>query len=168
MGFRLRIPCLRHASRARKTRPPLPPADMTSQSGRNQILATWQEAFARLNSNQPGITGLMNFAKVCSTLLRPGITRSDVLVSFRHGSLRGSIYILSTLTTRPQKRAVRYLRSTLFHAYNSADLKLDHFPEAPHEVRAAFEALGGARRLPAIFEAFLGTALSSWLMYEDS
>jgi len=37
--------------------------DMTSETGRNQILAKWQEAFTRLNGNQPGIAGLMNFTK---------------------------------------------------------------------------------------------------------
>jgi len=37
---------------------------MTSESGRNQVLAKWQEAFTRLNGNQPGIAGLMSFTKV--------------------------------------------------------------------------------------------------------
>lgn len=51
--------------KARKTRLHLLlSADMTSQSGRNQMLATWQEAFTRLNGSQPGITGLMNFTNV--------------------------------------------------------------------------------------------------------
>jgi len=41
--------------------------NMTSESGRSQVLAKWQEAFTRLNGNQPGIAGLMNFTKVpCS------------------------------------------------------------------------------------------------------
>jgi len=45
-----------------------PCMDMTSETGRNQILAKWQEAFTRLNGNQPGIAGLMNFTKVpCSS-----------------------------------------------------------------------------------------------------
>jgi len=48
--------------------------NMTSESGRNQILAKWQEAFTRLNGNQPGIAGLMNFTKVRGVFLRcPGM-----------------------------------------------------------------------------------------------
>jgi len=43
--------------------------NMSSESGRNQILAKWQEAFTRLNGNQPGITGLMTFTKVCGVFL---------------------------------------------------------------------------------------------------
>jgi hypothetical protein len=66
-GIQITHPLPPHASKARKTRPPpLQSTDMTSQSGRSQILATWQEAFARLNANQPGITGLMTFTKVRS------------------------------------------------------------------------------------------------------
>ena len=44
--------------------------NMTSETGRNQILAKWQEAFTRLNGNQPGIAGLMNFTKVRVVFLR--------------------------------------------------------------------------------------------------
>ena len=44
--------------------------NMTSESGRNQILAKWQEAFTRLNGGQPGITGLMNFTKVRGIFFR--------------------------------------------------------------------------------------------------
>ena len=36
------------------------------------MLATWQEAFTRLNGDQPGITGLMNFTKVRGVLLPLG------------------------------------------------------------------------------------------------
>lgn len=43
---------------------------MASESGRNQILAKWQEAFTRLNGGQPGIAGLMDFTKVRDMLLR--------------------------------------------------------------------------------------------------
>ena len=46
--------------------PLLFPTTMTSESGRSQILTKWQEAFTRLNGNQPGITGLLGFTKVCS------------------------------------------------------------------------------------------------------
>ena len=47
---------------------------MTGETGRNQILAKWQEAFTRLNGNQPGIPGLMNFTKVRGVFLRcPGM-----------------------------------------------------------------------------------------------
>ncbi|KAF9783259.1 ubiquitin-protein ligase [Thelephora terrestris] len=84
---------------------------MTSQSGRSQILATWQEAFTRLNANQPGITGLMNFTK-----------------------------------------AWKFAREYLYPIdINNPSTKV----YAAHEVRTAFEVLGKARRLAAIFEAFL-------------
>lgn len=77
VGIRLHILCpptrdACHQSaqkRASRGYPQLPStcsrsSNMTSESGRNQILAKWQEAFTRLNGNQPGITGLMNFTKV--------------------------------------------------------------------------------------------------------
>jgi hypothetical protein len=67
------LPSTRRAFPGSKTRPTrLPstsPANMTSEVGKNQILAKWQEAFTRLNGNQPGIAGLMDFTKVRGVFL---------------------------------------------------------------------------------------------------
>jgi len=105
--------------------------NMTSESGRNQILAKWQEAFTRLNGNQPGIAGLMNFTKVRGVFLpcpgmigivtcaRDGWVLRYGLVMFRRGSLPESTCTLSISTIRALKRTVRYLRSTLVDAHSA-------------------------------------------------
>lgn len=52
---------------------------------------------------------------------------------------------------------MRYLRSTLVDAHNALTrLFVGFWGVAAQEVRAAFEVLGNARRLAAIFETFIG------------
>lgn len=57
----------------------------------------------------------------------------------------------------------------LVRAHNAPDSGFGHFAGflhvAPHEVRNAFEVLGNARRLAAIFEAFLGGLDRSYTWY---
>jgi len=104
---------------------------MTSETGRIQVLAKRQGAFTRLNGNQPGIAGLMNFTKVRGVFLRcPGIIYivacfcdgwmpKYVFTVFRRGSLPGSTCTLSISTIQVLKRTVRYLRSTLVDAHSA-------------------------------------------------
>ena len=74
---------------------------MATEALQRQIQGKWQNAFARLNRDQQGITGLLGFSEVRSETVAG---TSELTNGSRHGHLPPTFSILATSMTPRQTR----------------------------------------------------------------
>ncbi len=130
---------------------------MATEALRSQVGKKWQDAFARLNHGEPGISGLMTFSQVsvgayCQiillTCIGTGMGSFDRLCASKGPQCPSSSQRI---------QCVRLSCAAFMFKYVQVDMEL---------VKHAFDLVSQCRRLPVMLEAFLGTISSSVALSE--
>jgi hypothetical protein len=130
-----------------------------SEALRNQVTAKWQDSFNRLNRGELGISGLLEFSKVRSSLFvfsrlsRVRLVQKHARVRTRLGRSLLNFYTRE-IWARHRRISVSVcvtLCVSVKHSFMVADT---------HEVRSAFDVLMQCRMLPMLLESFVGAFIS--------